>query len=49
MPISSKDHRFNTVNDCALTILYLIDDIHSYFKTFTKITNGVEILDCGFM
>ena len=26
MPISLKDHRFNTVNDCALTILYLIDD-----------------------
>jgi hypothetical protein len=48
MSLFLKDHRFNRLNDCALSVLYHIDDINSYFETFT-ITNGVAILDRGFM
>ena len=49
MSKSLKDHIFNRLNDCALTILYHIDDIHFYLETFTTITNGVAFLDRGFM
>ena len=47
---ASLKHRiFNRLHDCALTILYHIDDNHSYLETFTTITNGVSILERGFM
>ena len=47
LSISLKDHRFNRLNGCALTILFHIDDIKSYLETFTTVTNGVAILDRG--
>ena len=47
---ASLKHRiFNRLHDCALIILYHIDDNHSYLETFTTITNGMAILDRGFM
>ena len=49
MSISLKDHRFNRLNDVSLAILYHIEDIASYLETFTTITNGIAILDRGFM
>ena len=49
MSISLKDHRFNRLNDCALSVLYHLDDIDSYLETFTSITNGIAILDRGFL
>ena len=49
MSISLKDHRFNRLNDCALSVLHHIEDIDLYLQTFTSITNGVAILDRGFL
>ena len=49
MSISLKDHKFNRLHGCALTIPYHIDDIHSYLESFTTTTNEVAILDHGFM
>ena len=49
MLISLKDHRFNRLNDCCLTILYHLDDIASYLEKFNNITNGIAILDRGFV
>ena len=49
MSISLKDHRFNRLNDCALTILYHVNDIKSYLETFTTVTNSVAILDRAFL
>ena len=36
MSIPLKDHIFNRLNDSALTILYHIDDIHSYLETLQQ-------------
>ncbi len=49
MSIPLKDHRFNRLNDCAISVLHHIDDINMYLQTFTSITNGVAILDSGFL
>ena len=49
MSVSLKDHRFNRSNDCALSVLHHVNDITSYLEMFSTITNGVAILDRGFM
>ena len=43
--LSLKDHRFNRLNDCALAILYHMDDITRYLEEFNNIINGITILD----
>ena len=48
MSICLTDHRFNRLNDCALTVLYHIDDIAEYLDKFTSVTNGISILDRSF-
>ena len=47
--LSLKDHRFNRLNDCALAILYHIDDIARYLDKYTNIINGISILDRSFI
>ena len=44
-----KDHWFNRINDCALAILYHVDDITNYLNQFSNEINGITILDCGFL
>ena len=46
---SLKDHRFNRLNDCALAILYHMDDIANYLEQFSNIINGISILDRSFL
>ena len=47
--LSLKDHRFNRLNDCALAILYHIDDIANYLEQNSNIINGISILDRSFL
>ena len=49
MSISLKDHRFNRLMDCSLSILYHFDDIASYLDKFTSINNGITVLDRSFL
>ena len=43
-----KDHRFNRLFDCALTVLYHLDDIRQFLDKFGNIINDITILDCSF-
>ena len=47
--LSLKDHRFNRLNDCAVAILYHMDDIANYLDQFSNIINGITILDRSFL
>ena len=47
--LSLKDHRFNKINDCALTVLYHMDDIANLIDPFSNVINGITILDRGFL
>lgn len=47
--VSLKDHRFNRLNDCALSVLYHMDDIASYLDQFSSIINGITVLDRSFL
>ena len=47
--ISLKDHRFNRLFDCCLSVLYHFEDIKSYLDTFSNIINGIAILDRSFL
>lgn len=47
--LSLKYHWFNRINDCALAILYHVDDITNYLNQFSNEINGITILDCGFL
>ena len=49
MSLSLKDHRFNRLNDCCLSIIYHLDDIASYLEKFTSVNNGITILDRSFI
>jgi len=49
MSISLKDHRFNRLNDCALTLLYHLDDIAAYLEKYQSVINGISILDRTFV
>ena len=46
MSLSLKDHRFNQMQDCALTLLY---DIGEYLTKFSNISNGITLLDRSFV
>ena len=46
--LSLKDHRFNRLSECALAILYHLDDIGNYLDKFRCIVNGISILDRTF-
>ena len=46
--ITLKDHRFNRLFDCALCVLYHMDDIAEYLDKFSSIVNGISILDRSF-
>ena len=47
--MSLKDHRFNRLNDCAVAILYHMDDVANYLEQFSNIINGITILDRSFL
>ena len=49
MSLSLKDHRFNRLQDCCLSLLYHIDDIAQYLAKFSSIINGITILDRSFV
>ena len=47
--LSLKDHRFNRLQDCSLSLLFHLDDIDAYLSKFSSITNGIRILDRSFI
>ena len=47
--ISLKDHRFNRLQDCCLSLLYHLDDINNYLTGNSSILNDMAILDRGFL
>ena len=47
--MSLKDHRLNHLQDCALAMLYHLDDISGYLREYQTINNGMLILDRRFM
>ena len=47
--LSLKDHRFNRLQDCALSVLHHLQDINDYLDKYPNITNGVAILDRTFV
>ena len=49
MAISLKDHRFNRLQDCCLSLLYHLDDITGYLSENSGILNDMAILDRGFL
>ena len=49
MSLSLKDHRFNRLGDCALALLYHLDDIAAYLEKFSSIVNGITVLDRSFV
>ena len=49
MSLCLKDHRFNRLGDCAVTLLYHLDDITSYLDKFSNIVNGITVLDRSFV
>ena len=44
-----KHHRFNWLLDCALTMLYHLDDIRQFLDKFENIMNDITILDLSFI
>ena len=49
MSLSLKNHRFNHLMDCSLTILYHFDDIALYLDKVSSINNGITILYRSFV
>ena len=47
--LSLKGHRFNCLNDCAVSILYHIDDIAQYLDRYKNVINGITTLDRSFI
>ena len=43
MSLCLKDHRFNRLGDCAVPLLYHLDDIISYLGKFSNIVNGITV------
>ena len=43
--LSLKDHRFNHLQDCCLSLVYHKDDISDYLPKFSNIVNGITVLD----
>ena len=44
-----KDHRFNRLFDCALTVLYHLDDIKQFLDKFGNVMNDIAIMDRSFL
>ena len=44
-----KDHRFNSLFDCALTVLYHLNGIRQFLDIFENIMNDITILDRSFL
>ena len=49
MSLSLKDHQFNCLQDCSMSLFYHIDDIAQYLDKFSSIINGITILDRSFV
>ena len=49
MSLSLKDHRFNRLQDCCLSLLYHLDEIADYLTKYTNIVNGITVLDRSFV
>ena len=47
--LSLKDHRFNRLSECALMLLFHLDDISNYLGKYVNIVNGISILDRTFV
>ena len=47
--ISMKDHRFNRIGDCAMSLLFHLDDISQFLEKNTSILNDIAILDRDFL
>ena len=48
MSLCLKDHRFNRIQDCSLSLLYHFDDIVKYLDKYKNIVNGLTVLDRSF-
>ena len=44
-----KDHRFNQLFDCALTVLYQVDEIRQFLAKFENMMNDITILEHSFL
>ena len=49
MSITLKDHRFNRLFDCSLSIIFHLGDIAEYLDKYSSIVNGITILDRSFV
>ena len=47
--ISLKDHRFNVLQDCCLSLMHHLDDIGDYLNANSTIINDIPILDRSFI
>ena len=48
MSLCLKDHRFNCLQDCSLSLLYHFDDIVNYLEKNKNVVNGLTVLDRSF-
>ena len=44
-----KDHRFNRLFDCAMSVHYHLGDKREYLETYSNIVNQVAIIDKSFL
>ena len=49
LSITMKDHRFNRLGDCAMSLLYHLDDISHFLNKNSSILNDIAILDRDFL
>ena len=49
MAISLKNHRFNRLKDCSLSLMYHLDDTADYLNANSTIINDIAILDRSFI
>ena len=49
MAISLKDHWFNCLQDCCLSLMYHLDEIADYLNANSTIINDIDILDRSFI
>ena len=47
--LSLKDHRFNRLSECALALLFDLDDISNFLDKYINIVYGTSILDRTFV
>ena len=49
MAISFKDHWFNRLPECCLSLMYHLDDIADYLNANSTIINAIAIIDRSFI